>query len=312
MDSEKLKEIRRNLSMLPLLKERAEKLNNKIKDKEQKVHSLLQKYEKESLDIERLKKDSLSATLLKFIGRYEGKFDKEFQEMLAAKIEYDKACDRVKELYREHSEIMDRISILKIEQYAYEDELKRREQMLLSRMNDKLSIRYRQLETEREMLTRQLVEMDEALRAAYRVKNTAQNAMEHLDSAENWATYDVWFKGGIFSHMAKYDHIDKAESDFNILSSQIKDLQKELADIDIVNIPEVAGIDSVTRAMDFWFDNIFTDLSVRSQIYENMEQIRALYGKIDAIILNIERNKNKINKMLSDIECKKDELIISL
>jgi uncharacterized protein YukE len=312
MESEKLKEIRNNLSMLPVLQERSEKLDSRINEAEDDVWSLLRKFEEESLDVEQLKKESFSTTFLKLVGKYEGKLDKESQEVLAAKIEYDKASERIKELYSDRDELMNRISALKAEQQTYENELKSREEIILGVLNSEISAQYKKLGAEEEMLSKQLIETEEALNAAHRVKNTAQSAMQHLDSAEGWATYDVWFKGGIFSYVAKYDHIDEAQSDFNKLHSQMRDLQKELSDIDALDIPVVCGIDSTTRSIDFWFDNIFTDLSVREQIRDDIEQIRVIFGEIDGIISRIERKKAEIHKALENIGQRKNELIISL
>lgn len=312
MDNAKLNEIKNNLGMLPVLQDRMKNLQSRQSEADDKVSSLLHKYEEECLDVEQLQKDSLSTTLLKFIGKYEDKVDKEYKEMISAKIEYDKEIEQVNEFNREIEEIRNRISSLEKMRQTYEAELKNREQMILNQMNSNISIQYRQLETNRELFNRQLVEMEEALRVAYNVKDTAQSAIEHLDSAESWATYDIWFRGGILSHMAKYDHIDNAEADFNRLSIQLKDLQKELIDINLLDVPEITWIDSTTRAIDFWFDNIFTDLSVHGQIREDSEQIRSLYMKIGDIITLIETKKVEAKNMLSEIEVKKNELISSL
>lgn len=312
MGNENLKQIKNNLMMLPVLLDKAEKISQMIKEAKDNVKSLLQKYEKEALDVKKLESDSLSATLLKLFGRYEGKMDKEAKEMIHAKIEYDKATDGVKNLQFELEELRKRIATLEEEKQTYEEEIRNREQLILNTMNNELSNQYKKLVEKEKKLNQQLIEMEEALSAANIVKTTAQSTMEHLVSAENWATYDVWLKGGILSHMAKYEHVDEAEANFNRLSSQLKNLKKELSDIDILDIPELSGIDSTTRAIDFWFDNIFTDLSVREKIKDDAQEIRRLSDKIDNIITNIDKNKIEIIKNLEDIESMKNEMIISL
>lgn len=311
MENERLIEIRSNLEMLPVLQERMEKLCQRIYEAEDDKRSLMHKFESESMDVEQLKKESLSAALLRLIGKYEGKLNKETQEMLTAKIEYDKASDRLKELYCQRDELGSRISVLNHDRQIYEAELKKREEAIRSNTANEAYVKYRQLEDERGMLAKQLIETDEAIRAAERVKSTADNAMAHLNSAESWATYDVWTRGGLFSHMAKYDHIDNAQSDFNRLYSQMKDLQKELSDVNIIDTMGFAGVDSTTRAIDFWFDNIFTDMNVRSRIREDKEELRILFGKIESIISKLEKNKSGITRRIGEIESKKNDLIIS-
>lgn len=311
MDNTKLNEIKNNIAMLPVLQQRYKSIMDRIDEAQDKVESLLKKYEEECLDVEHLQKESFSVTVLKFIGKYEDKIDKESKEMLVAKIEYDKAVEHVNELNREKNDLESRISLLENERQTYEVEIKNREQYILNQMNSDISYQYKDCLTKIEHLNRQMIEMDEALRAARNVGNTAKRAIDHLDSAESWATYDIWFRGGILSHMAKYDHIDNAEEEFNRLSIQLKDLQKELLDIEIVDTPEITWIDSTTRAIDFWFDNIFTDMNVRSQIQKDSEQIRDLYKKLENIISVIERKRGEAEIALKEIENRKNELIIT-
>lgn len=311
MDNGSLLELRNNLAALPVLQERLKKLNSRIYDAEDEVNSLLKKYEDESLDVEQIKKESLSATLLKLIGKYEGRADKEIQEMLHAKTEYDTAANRIKELKRERDELGSRIAVLGREKRTYDVELKRRREILKNKVSDTASLEYCRLEEEQDHLIRQLTETDEALRAANRAKSTADSAVEHLDKAESWATYDVWFSKGIFSHMAKYDHIDSAQEEFDRLNSQMRDLQKELQDINLSAEFQPSGIDSTTRVIDFWFDNIFTDLNVRDQIRDDQERMRRLYGKIDQIAESLEGTKSDLIARVRDIDKRKNDLIIS-
>lgn len=311
MDNTKLNEIKNNIAMLPVLQQRYKSIMDRIDEAQDKVESLLKKYEEECLDVEHLQKESFSVTVLKFIGKYEDKIDKESKEMLVAKIEYDKAVEHVNELNREKNDLESRISLLENERQTYESEIKNREQYILNQMNSDILYQYKDCLTKIEHLNRQMIEMDEALRAARNVGDTAKRAIDHLDSAESWATYDIWFRGGILSHMAKYDHIDNAEEEFNRLSIQLKDLQKELLDIEIVDTPEITWIDSTTRAIDFWFDNIFTDMNVRSKIQKDSEQIRDLYKKLENIISVIERKRGEAEIALKEIENRKNELIIT-
>lgn len=310
MDNEKLIEIKNDLYRLPGLEERLKKLINRIRDAENDVSSLLHKFEAESKDVDQLQKESLSSTLLRLIGRYDGKLDKEMQEMIDAKMAYDKASERVKELYLERDDLSSRISLLRQDQQLYETELDRREKEIKNNITNERSIQYNQLETDEKVLYKQLVETDEAMLAANKAKETAKRIIKSLDSAENWATYDIWFKSGIISHMAKYSHIDNAEADFNRLSSNMKDLQRELRDVNLAAIPEMTGIDSTTRAIDFWFDNIFTDLNVRNRIRNDSDQAAKMVGIIQSIITKLEGNKSNIQRQLSSIEQSKDDLII--
>jgi len=312
MDNQRLKEIRDNLYQLPGLEERLNRLNRRIREAENELNSLLCRYEKESMDVEQLQKESLSAALLRLVGRYDDKLDKENQEMLEAKMQYDKAAQRVKELHREREELSGRITSLRQEERLYEAELNRREEALRQNTADEKAIRFARLESEVKHLHQQLTEIDEAIASANRAKATAMRILKHLDSAESWATYDVWFKGGIISHMAKYGHIDDAEEEFNRLASNMRDLQQELKDIDMSVHYGLSGIDSTTRAVDFWFDNIFTDLNVRNRIRKDKDQASKLIGSIQGIITKLEGRKTQIRGQINSIERQIDDLVLSI
>ena len=112
------------------------------------------------------------------------------------------------------------------------------------------------------------------------------------------------------STAAKYDHMDNAEEAVYRLKSQLESLRSELEDINISEIVDFTGIDPTTRAVDFWFDNIFTDLSVRSRIREDGENLRMLRGRINGLISRLENKKSSLKSRIGAIESKKKELII--
>lgn len=256
------------------------------------------------------KKDKFSHTLLKLIRLYEGKVNKETQEMLSAKLEYDKAAERVKQLAQEKAELAKKISELAADKKLFDTEYIQRENLIKSKISQQAFPSYTELERQQFELTKQIAETDEALHAASRVISAAANAVNHLKSAEGWATYDVWGGGGILSHMAKYDHIDDAKAELNRLGSLMKDFESELRDVNMYDVCAYAGIDSTTRAVDFWFDNIFTDLNVRDKIRDDMYQIQKLMDQIDQICNKLKSNKEQIKKMLSEAESKKSRLVM--
>ncbi len=310
MENIDMVELRKQLASLPVLEEKLQMLRNKIMEAKENVYSLLKKYQAESLDVEKLQKDSLRTLLLKNFGRYEDKLDKESDEMLAAKLEYDKACVRLNELKAAGSDVENRVSQLNRDKGIFEDELKRREAAVKTSTDSAISAKYKELEAEQESLARRLVETEEAKNAAGRTLFTASSAMEHLRSAENWATYDAWTRGGIISHMAKYQHIDSAEEDFHRLDSQLQDLEKELRDIDLTGISGMDGIDSTTRTVDFWFDNIFTDLNVRRRIGNDYDRMSELHDRIRGVVQKLDDDIADIHGGIKGLEQRKRDLLV--
>ncbi len=312
MDNKQLQEIKDRLEVLPVLEHRMENIRGKVSDARANVNTLLHKFEAESLDVENIKRDSLANSLRKFFGKYEGKVNKETQEMFAAKMEYDRATENVSELLKQESELNVRLSELYELKHTVVDELAKREESIKNNISAESYKMYIEIEQEHEFLSGQLVEAEEAIRAGNNVLITANNAMDHLNKAEDLATLDVWLDGGFLTHSAKYNHIEEAQRNFNILNSQVKAFENELQDVNLQASYLSSEIDSTTRAVDFWFDNIFTDLKVRDRIRSDAESLRNLMDKINKTLTVLETNRKELKKNLSHNESKKAALISSI
>lgn len=198
------------------------------------------------------------------------------------------------------------------EERTYRVELDNRRRELASRITGVKSERYAELENERKAILSQITEIKEALRAAARTKSTAQSTLDSLMSAEGWATYDVFTRGGIISHIAKYSHIDSAERNFHTLSSELRDLKSELNDVRGLTVSGLNEISSGQRAVDFWFDNIFTDLSVRGQIKDNAKEINRLLYTISAAESALNSKLREAEVELTANSRREEELLVSL
>jgi len=275
-------ELRDRIQALPALDKKMTALQKNLQSAQDELSKLLRKYEQERGDVVRLEKESLSSFLLKLVGKYEDKLEREQQEEISAKLAYDRAAAQLEVLTQERDSLKQRIFDLRAEEKLYQAELNNR-RLELCKLTGQDAERFAELENERKAIVTQMSEIREAMNAASRAKSTALSAQESLKSAKGWATYDALTSGGIISHIAKYSHIDDAERNFNVLSSQLRALRKELGDVAGMNTGGLNEISSTQRAVDFLFDNIFTDLSVRGQIKNNSEEInRLLRGIISA------------------------------
>lgn len=305
-------ELRDRVLMLPKLEEKSAFLQNEIKRAEQEVSNLLCQCKKESRDVDQIKEKGFSSFLFKLIGKYEDKLEKEQREEINAKLDYDRAVTRLDSLIQSQNELDSRISSLRTEEKSYQVELQNRRSKLAGKLTEPEGIRYAELGKERNHIVSQITEIEEALRAAARAKSTAEQVFNSFDSAKSWATFDLLSRGGIISHIAKYSHIDDAEEKFHILSSQLNDLKSELKDIHGLNISGLSEISPTQRTIDFWFDNIFTDWSVHSQIKDNLEQIRHLLGKINTVESTLQLKLAELEKELEKSKHDEEEILLSI
>ena len=81
--------------------------------------------------------------------------------------------------------------------------------------------------------------------------------------------------------MAKYAHIDNAESAFNRLISHLKSLQAELMDdIEGVELTCISQITSAERILDYWMDDFVIDSFICEKIRENIAGLQDLISSI--------------------------------
>lgn len=111
-------------------------------------------------------------------------------------------------------------------------------------------------------------EVREAVEAAAAAAAALAGAQQALGSAGGWATYDTFFGGGMLTDMMKYDRMDASQQALHHADGALRRLARELADVGVRSTVERLQVDGLTRTFDVWFDNIFTDWSVKSRISE--------------------------------------------
>ncbi|MEV7430292.1 hypothetical protein AB0N29_11810 [Nocardioides sp. NPDC092400] len=117
-----------------------------------------------------------------------------------------------------------------------------------------------------------VAELQEAVAAADHALARLSAAAELLSSARSWSTADTFLDGGLLTDMVKYDRMDAAQRLLHDADLALRGLATELAD---VGMTAVGGIEvtSLTRTFDVWFDNIFSDWSVRNRITEAADRV---------------------------------------
>lgn len=300
-------ELRYRVKTLPEYEEKMVILRARVRNAESDVDSLKFKYEQEKRDFERLEEGGLAGFFLKATGRFDKRLDKLEQAKASTKLSYSQTSEHLARLKAEKSQLAEKISRLQLEKKAYQETLEERRKRL------KEDVNFIQIQEARGLVAAQIVDMERALRLANNVKSTAQKTYDSLKSAKGWATYDVFFRTGLFTHLAKYSHIDDAKENSRILSSQVRDLSDALEGLrGHVPAPTFAAISSCQRAVDFWLSNIFTSLSVRGKVVDNIDEVRSLKTNLDNV-KNALNNKLKEKRKLYELSKKDEEnLLLSL
>ena len=168
--------------------------------------------------------------------------------------------------------------------------------------------RLSQLAEEMGTLKARGVQVAEADAAGRRAHDALRQAADHLGRAGSWATYDTFLGGGLIADMAKHDRLDKAQTLMREADAALARLASELADVGIGAVGEV-GITELSRALDVWFDNIFSDWTVRDRIAQAARRVDALAQAVADVGRTLARRGQAVEHELALARAERERLL---
>ena len=258
--------------------------------------------EKEQLDVEKMSQTSLKTLFYKCLGTHDKQVAKEKEEALAAALKYesckksvDELTDKLSQLTKRHyemSKVQDKLDAL------YEE--KRR---VMASFNMPEYAKIGQLEKEMSFIRREIKELKEAITPGNMAINTLNEAIELLDSAGDWGTWDL-LGGGLVADMMKHDKIDKAKQAILNAQTYVQRLQVELQDVNM-SLDGSIQITGGAVFADFFFDGLIADWYMQSKISQSRENVVATCGKIRKIVSTL---STQLNHKEKDLEAKEREI----
>ena len=246
--------------------------------------------EKENRDLERLRHDSFSNTLLKLFGNFDRRYDKEYREIISAKVEFDKAyamkiaaARRVKEVEADIEEKKLRLRNIK------EDVLRKHpdmNQVVSERQQQILAIQHEWRET------------NEAEQAGLAVLEALSDIITGLDAADAISTWDLITDNSLILDFFKYDKLDAAEASLLHLEQTVYTFARELRDLDFVFETDLETISSTQRALDIFFDNLFSDWGTKAIIEKNIENLKKLQDSTEDVMESLAAKKRELETTL--------------
>ena len=257
--------------------------------------------EKENRDLERLRNDSFSNTLLKLFGNFDRRYDKEYREIIGAKVEFDKAyamkiaaARRVKEVEADIEEKKLRLRNIK------EDVLHRHpdmNQVISERQQQILAIQHEWRET------------NEAEQAGMAVLEALSDIISGLDAADAISTWDLITDSSLILDFLKNDKLDAAEASLLHLEQTVYTFARELRDLDFVFETDLETISSTQRDLDIFFDNLFSDWGTKVIIEKNIENLKKLQDSTEDVMESLAAKKRELETTLEVLADEDDTVV---
>lgn len=134
---------------------------------------------------------------------------------------------------------------------------------------------------------REFIEARNALEAA--LKNI-QALKKPMKDANAWSWFDLLGSSGVMSYF-KRNKIKEINELVSILQNNLNVAVQELKDIDL-NVDLRISDNGQDEMLDVWFDNIFTDARVHSELKELQRNLEELEGQVNRILDVVEREMN--------------------
>jgi hypothetical protein len=164
------------------------------------------------------------------------------------------------------------------------------------------------LAEERGRLLAEHRELGEADRAAAEAAQALQELSRILDNAAGWSTYDTFFGGGMVSSLVKQDKLGEASAAAARANQLLARLSRELADVGGGTV-DALEVGDLTRFLDVWFDNIFTDVSVGNRIDEAKARTAHSLNAIAGQHRQIAERRADVDRRLAHVDQLRTDLL---
>lgn len=288
---------------------RSTELARQLDAAERDVQRLRDEHRSELADVERLEGVSFSRVVATVRGSRHTDLDRERAEADMARLKLWEAEARSESIRRdlvssqaEEARLADAPAQLRVAMAAKED--------YLTRAGDPAGVRLLEVAHERGTLEAELREVGEAGEAADGAARALAYVSAQLGSASGWSTYDTFFGGGAMSSMMKHERMDEAARAAAEADRCLQRLAAELADVPgAAQAMPSLQLDGMTRFVDIWFDNIFTDWAVRDRLQRATQTVSTLQQVVVDVGTRLQQRQTDLGSRLDALGAERERLL---
>jgi len=272
-----------------------------------KVSELRKILEKENLDVNKLNNKSIVSVFYSVIGKLEDRLDEEQREALAAKLKYDQAINDLENIKYDISRLsQERNEYLNCKE-QYESLFAQKKELLI-KSNTATSNRIIEITEQLNDSKNRLNELTEAIYAGKDAIRSLENALNSLDNAEGWGTWDL-LGGGLLADIAKHSELDNSRQEIEIVQNKLRRFKTELADVNI-NSDIHIETDGFAKFADFFFDGLISDWFMQSKINESQKSVLYIKDQVESAVLRLIQLKSQETDLVARLEEELNKLII--
>jgi hypothetical protein len=279
-----------------------------LADLDARVEALRQRLDSETADVERLESFSAARIWSRLKGSQLDDLERETAEREAARYAVAEAEARRETMRRDRAALESRVAELGDVEGRYRRAMALKEAWLAEH-GQEAAAELAEIAERRGELTALDTEMREAFAAGRAAHDFLVEASSLLGSAGSWSTWDTFGGGGLITDMVKYDRVDRATETLRRADLALASFTRELADVDL---PAVGGVrvEQMMRTFDVWFDNIFSDMAVRSRIEDAARRVAQAIEQVEQALAVLAEKGRGIERELVDLDSRRERLLV--
>lgn len=249
------------------------------------IHAHLEKKNKALL---RLQKESFSNTVMKMIGTYDHAVDRESEEVLRIKLEFDKAYSLKLVAQRRLNEIDEELDEKKVRLRGVKEVLLRRNPTLENMVSEQ--------EQAFINLQHEYQQTLEAEEACFQLLDTISDILLTLDGSKAITSWELITEIDVLLNFVDRDQLDMAEAMILDLERNVQTLERELSDLNYIYANQYESISAARPAIDAFFTNLFSEWSTKDIIEKSLQHLKELQENVIEMMDLLSQRKRELEK----------------
>lgn len=265
---------------------------------------LYDQWQAEQADVDRLTSLSWTSLYYSLTNQKAEQLDKEEAELYQAQLRYDEVRQRVARLQQQIDALTTQLAQCTDVDAAYTGLLSTKRHYLLTQPGRDAAQRYLHYVTAIAKSTDELQLLNEAYQAGQDALREVTHTRQLLDQAYALGHKDMT-NGSIISSLAKYRKLDEVRAQSHRLTHYVVAFQSRYHSLHQPLVLNLLFVDTTTRVVDIFFDNVFTDASVHARIRQAITDSRKLAHQLilatDAIKRQIDETTAQISQLSTEL-----------
>ena len=294
-----------------------ERVNKHLNDLDKRIgesYKTMDKLEriltKEQKEIEELEKLSLKGIFHKVLGSKGEQLEKERQEYLQAALKRNEHKKSVELLEYERGILENKLEKLKGIEAQAEQLIKEREKNLMrtgSPVGQRILTISKTIDESKHLKR----EIKEALHVGQQAIVVLQEMEGYLRNARGWGQWDMMGGKGMSTYV-KHTNIDRARARLHKAQNLLIRFEDELRDVyNPRQMNLTLNLDSFTRFIDIFFDNLISDWIVQQRIRNALSNIIAVKDRVSRLLGTLQMDDKELGLKIRQLNKEKKKLVVN-